>query len=427
VPPLGNAPPIANAPPAANNLAGPLAPVPAGPSLFASGCDCTSGGNCANGACGCGTGMGCSSCGVCPPGNRFYVGLEALLWNIKGDSTPPLASRGVNLNPALDAPPTAITFGGKALGDQVTSGARITAGWWFSEAHLWGVEASGFWLGTLTNSFHDASMGNSTIGRPIIDLRPGAFFGQPSQEFVALNVMGTPVLSGQLDITRRSTLWGAEVNLMRGLVCCDNGYLNLLIGYRQLGLDERLTITESLMTLVPVMGAPTGTTFVVQDRFTTNNTFYGGQVGLAGEYRLGSLSFGFKGKVALGCTQEWAEIAGTTTRIFPGGAPQAMPGGLLALQGTNLGRFFRTDFAVVPEGQFTVGYQLRSWCRLTVGYNFLYWSSVIRPGGLIDPGVNASFVPFRGTGGGGVARPAPVFNTSDMWAQGVTLGVEFHW
>jgi hypothetical protein len=409
--------PIANAGP----LAGPVGAAPLGPSLFGTGCDC----NCGGGTCGhgsCAGGMGCSGCDC----NRWYVGLEALIWGMKGDPTVPLASRGVNLAPNLDAPPTAITFGDKALGDSLTTGGRLTVGWWFSDAHVWGLEASAFWLGTVTNSFHDGSLGNATVGRPIIDVAPGPFSGQPSQEFVALSNAGTPILGGQLDITRRSTLWGAEFNLMRSLACCENGYLNLLIGYRHLGLEERLTISESLMTLTELTGIPAGTMFAVQDRFATNNNFYGGQLGLAGEYRLGRWAFGFKGKIALGCTQEWAEITGSTTRTLSGGTPVTLPGGLLALQGTNIGRYFRTEFGVVPEGQVLLGYQLCSWCRVNVGYNFLWWNSVIRPSGLIDPAVNGTYVPFRGPASG-VARPMPVFNSSDFWAQGLTLGVEFNW
>lgn len=89
----------------------------------------------------------------------------------------------------------------------------------------------------------------------------------------------------------------------------------------------------------------------------------------------------------------------------------------------------------MPEVGFTLGYQVCSWCRATVGYNFLYWSNVIRPGGVIDRGVNATYQPFspisptftqNGVVAGVPARPA-VFNGSDFWAQGLTLGLEFRW
>ena len=430
--------PVASTYPSANNQQPGLPGSGPSPSLFATGCDgsCGCGPTCASGNCSGAPNMGCSSCNGCPSGNRWYVGLEYLVWGMKGDPTPPLVSQGANTTqPGF--PPSSVLYGDTALGTKLTSGARLTAGWWFSDAQIWGLQVGGFFLGPTSNHYRAASLGSPILGRPILDLRPFVLdptgtmavtnpaFGQPSQEFVAL----PGVLSGVVDVSRRSTLWGAEANLTRGLWCCPNGYLNLLLGYRQLGLDESLTITESLLSSAT---APP-TMFTVQDRFSTSNRFYGGQVGLAGVYLWNRLSFGFQGKVAMGLTQQWANISGSTTVQPIGGVAQTGPGGLLALGGTNIGHYYHDRFGFVPEAQFTLGYQLRPWCRLTVGYNFLYWSSVIRPGGLLDTGVNASYQPFAPINPGNVpasanpARPAPLFGSTDFWAQGLTLGVQFTW
>jgi Putative beta barrel porin-7 (BBP7) len=140
--------------------------------------------------------------------------------------------------------------------------------------------------------------------------------------------------------------------------------------------------------------------------------------------------------VAVGNTQQTVDLTGGTS-VQVGTAPsQGGQGGLLVLQGTNLGRYTRNEFSVVPEVGLTLGYQVTSWCRATVGYNFLYWTNVLRPGGTIDRGVNATYQPFSpiapGTSVGGAlagdpARPAPIFNSTDFWAQGLTLGLEFRW
>jgi hypothetical protein len=344
----------------------------------------------------------------------------------------------VTTNPAdfatLGNPGTTTLFGGRGLGTETMSGARLTVGMWFSEAHYWGVEASGFFLGNSTQRFTTSSLGLPFLGRPIVDVGPllqnGAanpFAGLESTERVAepiipgLNPSG---LAGHIDVERKSNFWGYDVNLRRGLVCCDSGYLDFLFGYRQLGLDESLTITEHLATT-----NGTNMRTVVRDRFETNNRFYGGQVGLAGEYRFGMWSLGFMSKVALGNTQEVSHLSGFTSQAVGFAPPVVLPGGLLVQPGTNMFSQMHNKFSVVPETGLTLGYQIRPWCRFTVGYNFLYWSNTIRPGGLVDRAVNTSILPLSlvgGVPGAAVpARPAPLFNSSDFWAQGLTLGLEF--
>jgi hypothetical protein len=86
----------------------------------------------------------------------------------------------------------------------------------------------------------------------------------------------------------------------------------------------------------------------------------------------------------------------------------------------------RDTFTVVPELGLNIGYQLTNHIRAFVGYNFLYWSSVVRPGDQIDPRVNTNLIPPP-ISTAGPAVPAFAFHGSDFWAQGITLGVEFRW
>lgn len=376
---------------------------------------------------------------VCPPGNIWFVGIEYLAWCMKGDGTPVLAATV----PAPGSGPVPL-FGGDNLGTDVTSGARLTLGLWFSSAHYWGAEISAFFLGDRDDNFNATSIsGVPNVIRPFIDVGPftadrlsgrviaNPAVGGPAFERVADNASSGP-LSGMLDVKRTSNLWGAEFNLKRGIVCCENGYVDLLFGYRSLGMDESLTITEELTTT----SINPRQAFRVQDRFETSNRFYGGQIGLDSEYRAGCWSFGLRGKVAFGNNQQMAELTGSTTRRVGSGPPATLPGGLLVQNGTNQGRYFRESFGIVPEIGFTLGYQLAPWCRATVGYNFLYWSNVLRPGGTIDPSINTAYLPFapinpsttmNGVVAGNPVRPAFIPNTSDFWAQGLTLGLEFRW
>jgi hypothetical protein len=379
-------------------------------------------------ACGCGN--------VCPPGNIWFVGIEYLMWTMKGDVTPALVTSNPTTFPSL-GPGTTVLFGGRGLGDQTTSGARLTVGMWFSDAHCWGLEASGFFLGQNTDHFSATSLGNTNLGRPFTNF--GAFRAGPAG--LVPNVPGTPFAevvgnttgtTGRVDVDRTNRLWGADFNVVRGLCCSDCGYVNLLFGFRTLGLDENLRITENIFSAT---SATTGTRFQVQDQFHTTNRFYGGQVGFDSLYRWGDWSFGARGKLGLGVTQQMSELSGSTfAASVPPGAVLSAPGGLLVQPGTNMGTHFRHPFTVVPELGLTVGYQLRPWMRVTLGYNFLYWSNVIRPGGTIDTGVNTAYLPGLPAGVSArtpgspfafPARPGPSFNGNDFWAQGLTLGLAF--
>jgi hypothetical protein len=147
----------------------------------------------------------------------------------------------------------------------------------------------------------------------------------------------------------------------------------------------------------------TGTT----DRFDTRNRFWGGQLGVNAEYRYGRWSVDLTTRVAVGNTNQIVKIGGST---LTNGV--VSPGGFFA--STNMGRFSRDRLSVVPEFGLKLGYQISEGIRANLGYNFLYWSDVARPGEHID----------RAVGGG---RPAFSFRSSDFWVHGLTAGLEFRY
>ena len=101
-------------------------------------------------------------------------------------------------------------------------------------------------------------------------------------------------------------------------------------------------------------------------------------------------------------------------------------GGTLALP-SNSGIRHGSDFAVVPEVNLNVHYQVTSYLTATVGYSYLYWSSVVRPGDQIDRSVDSRQIPTGQNYVPGVAAtsPASQFRRTDFWANGVNFGLAF--
>jgi hypothetical protein len=379
----------------------------------------------------------------CHFGNRWYVDAEYLLWWMKGDQTPPLASTGPsNVNArnigALGQPGTQVLFGGNSLGTGSNSGGRFTVGYWFSDEHCLGIEVGGFFLGQNQTNFHASSPGNTELAIPFLDVNP-ATPGEGIEGVAGMRLLGPAAsptlatLAGTLDIQHKTQLWGAEVNLRSNWLCGCNGYLDVLLGYRQLGLDESLMLHESLLSVTNVVSStgavvvPAGTTIDGIDKFAVSNRFYGAQVGLAGEWRFWERwSLDGNVKLGIGPTQQVVDIQGSRVITPPGGTPITSVGNLFT-QPSNVGHFTRDAFSFVPEVGVTLGYQLTDHCRATVGYNFLYWSNVARAGEQIDRTVNSAFLANPQPGSTNPNRPAPLFNNTDFWAQGVTFGLEFRY
>ena len=192
---------------------------------------------------------------------------------------------------------------------------------------------------------------------------------------------------------------GAEVNYRDNIwSTCDCGSsirADLLAGFRYLNLNESLTMTEDVTRLTASPMFPdevAGTHILNSERFGTDNNFYGGQLGTSVSYRNDRWTADLRATVALGTTDERLNIDGSQVRAIPGGQTVVLRGGLLALP-SNIGEFNRNVFSVVPEVGLNVGYQMTDHIRAFVGYNFLYWSNVIRPGDQIDRVIDINNIP----------------------------------
>ena len=83
----------------------------------------------------------------------------------------------------------------------------------------------------------------------------------------------------------------------------------------------------------------------------------------------------------------------------------------------------RDEFAVIPELGINLGYDVTPNLRATLGYSFIYWSRVARPGDQIDTNLNLTQLP-PGTLNG---IPSPVFDwhVTDVWVQGINAGIDY--
>jgi hypothetical protein len=354
---------------------------------------------------------------------RFYARADYLMWWFKEQHLPPLVTTGPqepsNFNGILGMPGTVVLFGNSEAGGGLRSGMRLTAGVWCDDECGMGVEASGFFIGQRSFRFRANSDEFPVLARPFFSLNRMTEFAQET---------AAPGLStGSVSVGGPSSLWGAEIDL-RCCVCegCW-GRLDFLAGPRYLQLDEGLHIQESLTGLAGA-GSFAGSQIDVTDRFDTRNQFYGAQAGLDYRRTRGPWSLDLLGKLALGDTHEVVNIHGAQRIVSPAGAVSTFNGGLLALP-SNSGQFSRDRFAVVPEVGVTLGWQATDWCRLVVGYNFLYWSNVVRPADQIDRVIDETQIPNFGTTvpSAGRGRPAEVVRGTDFWAQGVSFGLEFRY
>ena len=77
----------------------------------------------------------------------------------------------------------------------------------------------------------------------------------------------------------------------------------------------------------------------------------------------------------------------------------------------------------MPEGQINGGWLFNENVSLTFGYNFLWWSDVLRPGDQIDRVVNiqpvGDLTPIL------PLQPKFLAHARGMWVQGVQVGLMF--
>jgi hypothetical protein len=355
---------------------------------------------------------------------------DYLLWWTRGSRLPPLVTTGpagAAARGTLGAPGTALLVGDQEADGQARSGGRLVVTLWLDPEQRLGLEARGFLLGQTSTNFAADSNAFPVLARPIFVADRGAEGRQLLATPGSASGEGLD-LRGQVAVDSPSRLWGAGFGL-RGNVMEDPALrLDVLLGFRHLGLDEGLHITTDTFSLRAVPGVPAldvGNRLAVTDRFDTWNRFYGGQAGLCGAWHRGRWSVEGRAGVALGVSDETVEVAGS--RTFTTAAGQQQPGGLLALP-SNSGRFSQDRFAVAPEAGVKVSYQVADGLLAYLGYDLLYWGNVLRPADQVDRSVDprqvSGLLPPSPAGLNPVVHPVLPFRESGFWVQGLSAGVE---
>ncbi len=344
----------------------------------------------------------------------FYAGAEYLRWWAKdGPVAAPLVTTGSS---AVDPLPGAIgqsttvpLFGGDDFDFDDLSGARVTIGWWKDHDRRFGFEITGFVLEERSLGFDSRS---DAAGNPPVFL---PFFSAQAGNEAAF-VISDPGLNflGNLKVVADTQFWGIETNTMYNVWRQEHNAFDIIGGFRYADLGEKIVISADLFD--PVFNA--NSAFL--DRFDTRSQFYGGQIGFHTGWRFSRLTVDFTGKVALGMTRSRVSIDGLSTQSGGLGPQGTFASGVLT-QASNIGARHESDFAVLPQAQIKVGYDILRHITLFAGYDFVYWNQVVRAGDQIDRSVNTSQA-FGGTLVG-PASPQRVFVTSDYWAHGLSGGL----
>jgi hypothetical protein len=367
-----------------------------------------------------------------PPG-QWWFGVDFLLWFMDKPRLPiPLlttaSTAGTNSTStgALSSATTQILFGTEDLRFGNYPGGRFSIGYWFAperilglEANIFNVEASDV-LAVVSGS--DTTSG--VLSRPFTNAASGV-----SQAAV---VAFPTTQTGTVSILATSQLVGGEINLAAKFIRGVESDWDLIAGLRCLALEESLEVNQSTLAgtgntmRFGGVAVANGSTVAAFDRFETRNRFTGAQIGVRKETRLTNMILGCQIKVAAGATRQNIRIDGGSTLTAAGtGAVTSLPGGILALP-TNIGTVVVNEFTVVPQLQFSVGYQCMEHLRLWASYECLLWTNTARPGDQIDPNVNvtqmptsANFATFTGP-----VRPVVPLEQESLFLQGLSFGME---
>jgi hypothetical protein len=321
----------------------------------------------------------------------LYGTVDYLLLWMRRPGAPPLASTG-----PLGAPGTTVLLDGLPFEDGERQGGRLNLGTWLNRGQTVAVEATLWGLGQRSPSAFLNSTGSSPLAVPFFNAATGA------PDAFVLAAPGTR--TGSVAAQEVSRFDSGEVNLRARLGQGSCFHLDALLGVRAMDLDEALEVTTFSSTTA-------GGTTATSDRYHTRNVFVGGQAGLEAGLQRGRLFADGWARLALGDNHERADVNGTTLVTTAAGGKTATAGGLFAVPGV-IGSHTRDELAFVPEVGVNLGCQVSDHLRAFAGYTFLYVDNVVRPGDQINHTVGGS-------------TPGFSFAGTDVWLQGVSVGLEF--
>lgn len=355
---------------------------------------------------------------------RFWIRGEYLRWWTEGADAPPLVTSSPAGTPQAQAgvlgePATQVLFGGGELNDDASNGVRLRSGLWLTPVNSLGVEVEYFQLFEQEDNFAASGDGSPILARP--------FFDVTNDRETAQLISFPGVVAGDVRATSETDLRSFLVNGRMALIPdAGAGSGNVgsasradwILGYRYLKLNDDLTIQDELESLI--VGAPG--TVVASESFSTSNTFHGLQLGAIHQKNLNRLWLESLLRVAIGNNTQRVRINGTTA-ITEAGVTETYTGNLLA-QRSNIGTREEDELTMIPELGLTLGLRITDRLHATVGYTILYFPNVVRASEQIDTDLNPNLIPPEADPFTGSLRPRPLFDETDYWAHGLSVGGE---
>jgi opacity protein-like surface antigen len=376
------------------------------------------------------------------PTQRFYGGAEYLLWWVKGAPlSVPLVTTGPDSTHEgiISSSETTILYGapfapGTGGNDtqnfKASSGVRLSFGYWLDDSQRLAIEAGGFVLRKAEADYNVSSdsSGNPGISVPMYNsffylgeggCAPGDLFcGTAVGEDRAPIASAGDCVGGSVAIRNTLQLWGLHANAVVNVIRTPTWEVSALGGFRFLSLNEDFNMYTAITGV-------SGTQFAGQsgntdDDFATRNHFYGALLGLRARAVYGPFSLETTLTAALGANNETISINGiyNAYNFYNTTGPY----GMFATP-ANSGTTSSNRFAVVPEAQIKLGYDITPSLKVTVGYDFLYWSNVVRPTDQIDRNMVKGESYQQDPNSTSLAYPQRLNKTTDFYAQGVSVGL----
>lgn len=330
-----------------------------------------------------------------------WLTLEFLYWATQGPNAPPLVTTGpplagLGLDAAAGNPLTTTLLGGQQMVNGMRPGFRMEGGLFIGSTGDWALAYSVISLGSRSERLEGGSDGSNVVNLPQFN----SLLGIPIQTPIYVGYPGLTRGTVTASVQTSFTSVGAQV---RRVGQSGTGFrFDLIGGYRYLHLGD--SIATSFDVVSATLPGPASPRFQGEQSTRTRNEFDGGDFGFQFQGRVGKLTFDFQSTLALGATT--TEIDRSFTRSYIGGGLIGVPippAGIPLIQTGGLTK--RSEFAVVPQVGMKLGWEPIDHVRLTMGYDFLYWSRVRR-------------APELFTGNDVV---------TDFWAQGLSTGIEFRY
>jgi len=356
--------------------------------------------------------------------DQFWGSADYIYWKIQDSPNPtPLVATSPttvpNFDPLLGQPGTVVLMGGKRVDTNWSSGGKFGFGWNDCESGF-GAEAYYFFLSNSSKGQRVFSSGladSAYLGVPFFNTTTGL---ESSSNFA---IPGE--FAGQVDLDLTNRMLGAEFNVLYTVYSDCMFDVTVLAGFRYWNFHDRLTIFwNSPALLIPAE------IYQINDKFQVDNNFYSGQIGLSADFCWDYWTLKLTGKVALGAMCDSLRADGSFIFNDFGGVitpPITSTGGFFALP-SNIGPRSGTSFAVMPEVDLMITYQVTSCIDLHVGYSFLYVNKVLWAGDQLNRNINPTQSPlyeFELTPTlVGTPLPTAALKTNSLWVQGLNVGVQ---